>query len=260
LALNLIQNAGVGIGTVSIKFGRTIKISSITNSNIVVRTTSATPTTLTNPFKPIDTLADYNQISRTLKLTWNVQLVPSTEYEIVLQNFFDAANEPIFEEKIVFTTLDSNETAATPDFNSVNEPKLEEILIEDKSIRVDAFSSVQILAKNPNFYISSVDPPNGEFYLENDYNKGRVVIYFNERPASNFLYKQYFKAQRKAIQRQPSRWENITTNISMHSWRPEVYIDFPSINDATPSYYADDKEYFETGYKYRIIISKNVGI
>jgi hypothetical protein len=259
LALNLIQNAGVGIGTVSIKFGRTIKISSITNTNIVVRTTSATPTVLTNPFKPIDTLSDYNQISRTLKLTWNVQLTPSTEYEIVLQNFFDAANEPITEEKIVFTTLDSNETADTPAFNSVNEPQLQEILIEDKSIRVDAFSSVQILAKNPNFYISSVDPPNGEFYLENDYNKGRVVIYFNERPASNFLRKQYFKAQRKAIQRQPSRWENITTNISMHSWRPEVYLDFPSL-DATPSYYVDDKDYFEKGYKYRIIVSKNVGI
>jgi hypothetical protein len=86
-----------------------------------------------------------------------------------------------------------------------------------------------------------------------------VVIYFNERPASNFLYKQYFKAQRKAIQRQPSRWENITTNISMHSWRPEVYLDFPSL-DATPSYYVDDKDYFEKGYKYRIIVSKNVGI
>ena len=259
MALNLIQNAGVGIGTVSIKFGRTIKISSITNQNIVVRTTSATPTTLTDPFKAIDTLADYNQISRTLKLIWNVQLTPSTEYEIVLKNFFDAVNEPITEEKIVFTTLDANETAATPAFNSVNEPTVEEILIEDKSIRVDAFSSVQILAKNPNFYISSIDPPNGEFYLENDYNNGRVTIRFNDRPAFNFLNKQYFKAQRKAIQRQPSRWENLTTTISMHAWKSEVYIDFPSIDEATPSYYTDSKNYFETGYKYRIIVSKDIG-
>ena len=259
MALNLIQNAGVGIGTVSIKFGRTIKISSITNQNIVVRTTSATPTTLTDPFKAIDTLADYNQITRTLKLIWNVQLTPSTEYEIVLKNFFDAANEPITEEKIVFTTLDANETAATPAFNSVNEPTVEEILIEDKSIRVDAFSSVQILAKNPNFYISSIDPPNGEFYLENDYNNGRVTIKFNDRPAFNFLNRQYFKAQRKAIQRQPSRWENLTTTISMHAWKPEVYIDFPSIDEATPSYYTDSKNYFETGYKYRIIVSKDIG-
>lgn len=259
MALNLIQSAAVGIGTVTIKFGRTIKISSIKNENIVVQTTAATPAILSNPFKAIDTLADYNQVSRTLKLTWNLLLSPVTEYEIKLQNFFDAANEPIDEEKIVFTTLPSNQSAATPDFNSVNEPEVPEILIEDKSIRVDAFSSVQILAKNPNFYISSIDPANGEFYLDNSYNNGRVTITFNERPAANFLNSRFFKAQRKKIQRVPSRWESVTTVISMHSFRPEVYVDFPS-DEATPSYYEDDKNYFETGYKYRIIVSKDIGI
>lgn len=260
MAINLIQSAAVGIGTVTIKFGRTIKISSITNSNIVVQTTAATPSVVSNPFKQIDTISDYNQISRTLKLTWNVLLAASTEYEIKLQNFIDAANEPISEEKIVFTTLDSNQAPATPPFNSVNEPELQELLIEDKSIRVDAYSSVQILAKNPNFYISSADPINGDFYIDNSYNSGRVTITFNERPASNFLNRKYFKAQRKPIQRQPSRWENVPTVISMHAWKPEVYLDFPSLNDATPSYYDEDKDYFETGYKYRIIVSKDVGI
>ena len=59
--------------------------------------------------------------------------------------------------------------------------------------------------------------------------------------------------QRKKIQKSPSRWESVETRVLMHSWKPEVYVDFPSL-DATPSYYSDNKDYFETGYKYRIII------
>jgi hypothetical protein len=132
-------------------------------------------------------------------------------------------------------------------------------LIEDHSIRTDAFTTVQILAKNPRFYITSVDPENGEFYLDNAYNNGRVIISFSSRPASNFLNNLYFKVQRKKIQNQPTRWQNLSANVSMHSWKPEVYVDFPSL-DATPSYYSDNKDYFETGYKYRIIVSKDIGI
>ena len=45
----------------------------------------------------------------------------------------------------------------------------------------------------------------------------------------------------------------------MHSWKPEVYVDFPSL-DATPSFNTDGKQYFESNYKYRIIVSKDVGI
>jgi hypothetical protein len=262
VALNLIQNAAVGLGTVSIKFGRTIKISSIKKENIIVQTTSATPTVLNSPFKTIDTLADFNSISRTLKLLWNVQLEPGTEYSIRLINFFDAANEPISEEQIVFTTLAGGATPnsnTTNAFNSVNEPALIETLIEDKSIRVDAFSSYQIIAKNPNFYIKSTDPVNGDFYLDNDHSSGRIKIVFSERPASNFLNNSYFKVQKKKVQRQPSRWENVPTQVAMHSWKPEVYLDFPS-QDATPSFFVAGKEYFETGYKYRIIVSKEIGV
>ena len=259
MALNLIQNAAVGLGTVSVKFGRTIKITSIKEENIVVQTTSATPNVLNKPFKDIDTLADYNQISRTLKLLWNVQLAPSTEYVIRFINFYDAANEPIPEEQIKFTTLASGATPNIGDFNSVNEPELQEILVEDKSIRTDAFASYQIIAKNPNFYISSVDPVSGDFYIDNSYNSGRITVSFNEKPASNFLNNKYFKLQKKKIQRQPSRWETIITEVSSHAWKPEVYVDVPS-QDSTPSYFVEDKEYFESGYKYRLIISKDVGI
>jgi hypothetical protein len=255
VALNLIEYATVGVDVVIIKFARTVKISSIINSNFVVQTTSATPSQITNPFKTINTINDYNQISRVLKLSWNTVL-PEQEFYIRAVNLVDAANQIIPEEKIKFTI----EQSATP--TSIADPVppvIEQILIEDKSILAEPYVSYQIIAKNPDFYISSVDPVNGDFYLENDYNNGRVTITFNERPASNFLSSSYFKAQRKKIQRSPSRWETLPCLVSMHSWKPEVYVDFPSL-DSTPAYNTDGKDYFESNYKYRIIVSKDIGI
>ena len=256
MALNLLDHAQVDVNTVVIKFGRTIKISSLKNENFIVQTTAATPTTVNNPFLPINTITDYNQISRTLTLYWDQILQQNTEYVIRVINFLDAANELIAEEQIVFFR---SEDATPSSFSSIRVPEIQEVYIEDHSIRSDAYTSVQIIAKNPNFYIDSVDPSPGAFYLENSYNSGRVKVIFSSRPASNFLTANYFKAQRKKIQRTPSRWENISPRISMHSWKPEVYVDFPS-DDATPVYFVDDKNYFESGYKYRIIVSKDVGI
>lgn len=256
MALNLLDYAQVDTNTVVIKFGRTIKISSLKNENFVVQTTAATPTIINNPFLPINTISDYNQISRTLTLYWDELLQPNTEYVIRVINFLDAANELIAEEQVVFLRTDDATPAA---FSSIKVPDIQEVYIEDHSIKSDAYTSVQIIAKNPNFYVVSVDPIAGDFYLDNSYNNGRVIITFSSRPASNFLNNTYFKAQRKKIQRTPSRWENINSRISMHSWKPEIYIDFPS-DDATPVFYTDDKLYFESGYKYRVIISKDVGI
>jgi hypothetical protein len=260
VALSLID-AVVAIDStmVVIRFQSTIKISSLINENFILQTNTSTPSVISNPFQPIQTIVDYNQISRTLKLYWDEDLVlnNNTEYLIRLVNFLDAVNETIDEEQILFTWQSDSATPST--FSSVRAPEVGEVLVEDKSIRTDAYTSVQILAKNPDFYISDVIPSNGDFYLENDYNSGRVKITFNSRPASNFLNNTYFKSQRKKIQRTPTRWENIETRVQMHSWKPEVYIDFPSL-DATPAYYTEDTEYFESGYKYRIIVSKDVGI
>ena len=256
MALYLIEHASVDSEVVIIKFGRTVKISSLINPNFTVETTDATPVVVESPFVPINTITDYNQISRTLRLFWDVQLQQNKEYIISVQNLLDAVSETIPTEKIKFL----KSTDATPStITSYEEPVYQEVLIEDKSIRADAFSSVQILAKNPNFYIKSVDPTNGDFYLDNAYNQGRVTIEFSARPASNFLNTRYFKVQRKKIQIAPSRWENISANVSMHSWKPEVYVDFPSM-EATPSYNTIGPDYFETGYKYRIIVSKDIGI
>lgn len=257
MALYLIDNATVTVNTVNIKFGRTIKISSIVDANFTVNTDTATPVQLVSPFKVINTITDYNQISRTLTLYWDIVLQPNTDYVLKITNLLDSSGFIIPEEKITFT---SQTSAATPSILIDNKATvLNEVLIEDKSVRADIETGYQILAKNPDFYIISTNPTAGDFYLANDENNGRVTITFSSRPASNFLISKYFKAQRKKIQKTPSRWENVDTNISMHSWKPDVYVDFPS-TDATPVFYIDDKTYFEKGYKYRVIVSSEVGI
>lgn len=257
MSLYLIDNATVSVNTVNIKFGRTIKISSLVDENFIVQTNTATPVVVSNPFKDIQTLTNYNQISRTLTLYWNTVLASNTEYVIRIVNLVDSSGLTVPEESITFT---SQTNAATPSIlQATTETVVNEILIEDKSIRPDIETGYQIIAKNPNFYIESTNPYSGSFYLANDENSGRVTITFSDRPASNFLTSKYFKAQRKKIQRTPSRWENVPAQISLHSWKPDIYVDFPS-NDATPVYYEDDKTYFETGYKYRVIVSSEVGI
>jgi hypothetical protein len=255
VALFLIDQAQVNIYSVSIKFGRTIKISSLKNENFKLYKDTATPTLVAAPFVLIDTIKDYNQISRIITLYWRTPLDNNQDYYIDVVNLIDSSGVIVGSEKVKFTY----KTSSTPSTQLFQTPELVPILIEDKSIKKDVDISYQILAKNPKFYIESIDPVNGDFYLDNRYGNGRVIVTFNERPASNFLSNKYFKAQRKKIQKSPSRWESVQARVLMHSWKPEVYIDFPS-NDATPLYNEEEKIYYETGYKYRIIVSKDVGI
>lgn len=257
MSLSLIDSATVTVNTVIIKFGKTVKVSSILDSNFKVFTDSVSPVEVVSPFKGIDTLTDYNTISRVLTLYWDVVLSPATDYVIKVQNIVDSSGFPIPEEQITFT---SSLTSATPSIiTEVQGTVIDQILIEDHSIRVDVETGYQIIAKNPDFYIQQTNPAIGDFYLSGDENDGRVTITFNQRPASNFLTQKYFKIQRKKIQKTPSRWENLVPQISIHSWKPDVYVDFPSL-DTTPSYYVSGKEYFESGYKYRVIVSSEVGI
>lgn len=255
MALFLVDQAQVNLYSVSIKFGRTVKITSLKNENFKVYTDTSTPSLISAPFSTIDTLKDYNQISRIITLYWRTTLDNNQDYYIDVVNLIDSSGEIVDSEKIKFTYI----TSATPSSDPYQPTQLVPVLIEDKSIKADVDISYHILAKNPRFFIESIDPTNGDFYLDNTYGNGRVIITFNERPASNFLTNKYFKAQRKKIQKSPSRWEPVTTQVLMHAWKPEVYVDFPS-NDATPLYNEEEKTYYETGYKYRIIVSKDVGI
>lgn len=256
MTLRLVDNFVVTVNTVSIKFGRTISMNSLLDENFEVYIESSSSTKLSSPFRDINKLTDYNQISRVLTLYWNVVLDSETDYVIKITNIKDSANTIIPDEEFGFT---SPITAATPSVLSQYGTTINEVLIEDKSIRADIETGYQIIAKNPYFYIEKVFPEHGDFLIPEDENNGRVIITFNERPAANFLNNNFFKTQRKKIQKTPSRWENIQSKVSMHSTRAEVNVDFPS-NDTTPVFYTSGKTYFEDAYKYRIIVSSEVGI
>lgn len=257
MSIYLIDEATVNSDTVIIKFGRTVKISSLINANFIVQTDAATPVVISSPFKAIQSLTDYNQISRTLTLYWNKILASNTDFVLRIVNILDSSGILVAEEQIKFST--SIESATPIALQGPSGTIVNEVLIEDKSIRADLETGYQIIAKNPSFYIESILPSSGEFFVDNDYNNGRITITFSQRPASNFLTNQFFKVQKKKIQKTPIKWQNLNIKISMHSWRPIIFIDIPSL-DATPVYYTDGKDYFESGYKYKIFISKEVGV
>jgi len=256
VALPLIDSFIIDSDTVRIKFGRTLQINTIVNENFIVLLNTATPEELVNPFKTISLISDYNQISKVLTLFWQKVLLSESEYVIRIENLKDAAGNTIPTESISFTTaLDS----ATPSTLVAPRPILPEgVLISDKSVRADIETSYQIIAKNPDFFIQKTHPENGDFFIERSENNGRAIITLNQRPAGNFLSNRYFKGQRKKMQTSPSRWEDVPVRVSLHSWKPEVYVDFPSLESS--GYFVENEQYFEPGYKYRIIISEKVGI
>jgi hypothetical protein len=256
VALPLIDSFIVDSNTVRIKFGRTLQIATIINDNFKVFLNNATPLEVVNPFRSISLISDYNQVSKVLTLFWQKVLTPESEYVIEIKNLKDAAGSLIGDESIFFTTsIDS----ATPSILAQPSPILPEgVLIVDKSVRTDIETSYQIIAKNPDFFIQKTHPENGDFFIQRSENNGRVVIVFNQRPAGNFLSNRYFKGQRKKIQTLPSRWEDVPVRVSLHSWKPEVYVDFPSLESS--GYFVENEDYFESGYKYRIVISERIGI
>ena len=255
MSLPLIDNYSVTFERLSVKFGRSIRVDSIDSANISVFTDSATPTVFDNPFRQIEVIRDYNQVTKVLTLYWTRALFPDTEYIVSFSNFRDPLNRLIPTESITFTT---EAETATPSFVAPQPPMPQEVMVVDRSVRTDILTSYQIIAKNPDFYVKETVPSNGDFYLDNSENKGRVIIRFNQRPAGNFLSNRYFKAQRKKIQVSPSRWEIVPVRVSIHSWKSEVYVDFPSLEGN--SYYEDGQTYYESGYKYRIILSEKIGV
>lgn len=203
-------------------------------------------------FDAIDQFDDYNSISRTLILSFAGQTLPAETYTFTISGLLDAANVLIPDYTVTFIAGDATPTVIT-------EPVPDPIEITDNSIRSSIFENPEaVFAANPLFYVVEVDPPDLDLYVPLDYNNGRVTITFSGRPDSAFLNARYFKVQRKIVQRMPARWENIPVEISLDSVTADVYLDFPSI-DATPVYHAPGVTYFVEGYKYRIILSKEIG-
>jgi hypothetical protein len=263
MATELIELVEVTTYSVTLKFGLTLKTSSIVNSAFVVVAQTATPTTLANPFNIIDLETDYNSISRALTLYWaDGALSANTAYELTVTDLKNAYGTILEDTAITFTTGDEV-TVTEDDLPETQDPPV----IVDHSIQQTVFTNLVINQANAPFKVDSIDPFDGDYYLPEDYNNGRIVIKFTDRPAYNFLAHPYIKVQKKAIQRSPSRWESIDFSISIDSTKPWVYIDLPSIDHypetatpyaGDPVYYTDGYSYFSENYKYRILLSKDI--
>jgi hypothetical protein len=266
----LVQNFSVNneVSYIYIKFSKTIHASSITNSAFSLTSDDATPVIFTDPFETIDVTDSnqYNSIARELFLyIKNSTLSASTGYTLNINGLYDAAGTSI--------ALDTCITFTTPsDYNATYDDDLPAtvaaVQIEDHSVKRNIYNSVQEIAQsNVNFYIESTDPINQDWYIEPDYNNGRVIVKFSTAPSASFLNNKFVTVQRKPIQRQAARWETLAVNILLDTDEPWMYIDFPSYDHypeaATPStntvYTTNEYGYFEEGYKYRISMSKSIG-
>lgn len=256
MALDLVQEIEVLTEYIKLKFGVTPKASTITNQAFKVYLNSATPSLISNPFAVIDLSNDYQSVGKILFLYWNANvLAANTDYKLIITGLKDAADVVIPDFVFYFTT-----GAAVTQDPTILPPEPTPLEIEDHSIKSAAFTDITtIIATNPDMYIISVDPENQDFDLPEDYNNGQIAIKFSSLPNGMFLNNNYFKVQKRKVQRGPTRWQTISTQVVGDSSSGIVYVSLPS-TDATPVFGVADKTYFEPQYKYRVIVSKDVGV
>lgn len=250
--MSVLQAAQVYDNGLLLKFNKILKVSTITNAAFTLYANLATP--VTTPFEQIVLSRDYNSIARTVSLYFKPTLTAGVQYRLTISGLKDAAGVTLADTNYDFYPR------VNPQVEALQSIEVAPVEIIDKSEQSTAFMvSETITRPNPDFYIVKTLPDNHEIYLDEGYNSGRVAIQFSTKPTPAVLNKDFFKVQRKKIQRSPSKWENITVRISLDQNKPWVYLDFPS-TDATPVYVTPGKDYFESGYKYRITVSKDVGI
>jgi len=256
------------VSYIKVIFIPTLLAASLTNYAFLLSTNDASPVSVSDPFETIDVTdpLQYNSIAKTIKLRLKPnKLAASTTYNLTITGVTNVNGDIIPNDTSVqITTLDTYDSG----YLDTLPASAQVIQVTDESINRNVFDSVVELVKaNVNFYIESTFPENQEWYINPNENNGRVIITFSTLPSATFLNSNYIKTQRKAIQRKPSRWENLSVKISADNDNPKVYIDFPSYDyypqAATPSttvvYAAPGYGYFEEGYKYRIILSKSMG-
>jgi hypothetical protein len=200
---------------------------------------------LVAPFKSIDSSKDYNSISRTLILKLKNPLDAETHYRLYTSSAIRnaAGINTLTDAKVFKSQYDSGgPSIADPD----------PVHIEDYSILPGSGGSggdvIDSIGGSPNgFTIVESDPVDGDYFVEQDHNSGKITIYFSQIPDSNYLNEQYIKVQRKKNQIAPIRWE--TLSVGFFHDAKQLSIDFPEIYDQI---------YFEEGYIYRIKLSRHI--
>ncbi len=244
---------------IDIKFSDVILVSTLVNENFTLSSSSATPTNIANPFQSINITRDYYSISRTLRLWWNVTLTANTTYTITISNLKTPSGSTLPPGTITFTT--DNQPVNDDDIDEP--PTREPVDIEDYSIKVTVavpFSdSIVVPGTNSNFRVVSVKPASEEaYFLDPEFNEGRIEIIFNQIPAANYISTEFFKVSRKKITSGMGRWEDLNAIVTSSPADKLVIIYLPSI-DTVPVYGEPDHTYWEAGYRYRLKILGSIG-
>lgn len=258
----LVQAIDIDVDVVKIKFGVTPRVSTITNDKLTL-TLNGNP--VASPFKDIIASEHYDSIGRILTLYFNLTLTPQEVYIFKLSGIKDAAGRsyPDFtyqfqvgEQATPNTDVQVIIDDTSPEFEP---PVVAPVVVEDHSIKKHVFLDSSIIdGANSGFYVVKTEPANGDVFVEDSFERGRITIQFSQRPNPQFLNSQFIKVQRKKLG-SVSRWEQVPIRISMDSYYPTIYVYIPS-QDATPVYNTAGTTYFEDGYKYRVKVSKEVGV
>lgn len=269
----LIEEIVVGNTAIKVKFLRTVRLSSITNEHFVLARSAATPIPVTNPFRPIEVSVDYNATSRTLILYFNLQLLPQTTYVLTISGLKDASNALIPAETIEFVTG----TSTVPDADDPVDPSINPQPIPVDDFTVDgtddadnggstgsngsngsaSYDGGAFILPDDDFRITGSDPPVEEPVVTTGYKNGRVTIRFSDYPTPTQLNPSYVKVQKRKVQREYARWQDVDVRYSVDSSNPWLFLDFPS-TDATPVYHEAGHEYFPLDWKFRVRINRDL--
>lgn len=254
---------------VLIKFDDPILASTLVNASFTLTKDDATPVaSVASPFKAINLTKDFLSISRTLYLWWNVSLQGGSTYSLHIANLKHAVTQEILPSDVY--TFD---TALPIVPSDIERPSRDPVDVEDYSIKTPPVIETSsgpggtptLPGDEDTLSIVSITPTPAEaYYLEGSDYEGRIVVEFNQKPAANFINSSDFRLQRRLVTSGIAKWDNVDTVVATDSENPRVNIYLPS-DDATPVYsfmVSDDDNYvfWEPGYEYRLIVSKNVGV
>lgn len=259
--MTIYQWYDVRLDYVEIKFLDTIDISTLVNDNFILKNVSvATPTVIPSAFKTIDLGRDYYSVSRTLRLYWAADLTTDTHYSITISNLKKISGAVIADDTILFDT--DGVSIEIPTSIITEPPTHDPVDTENYSIKEVAdiiFASSLTESTSGALSITSITPDlDHSWSMDASYNEGRIEIWFNQTIAANYISSTFFRVQRKAITSTMSKWEDLTTIVGSNSENKLVVIYLPS-DDATPVYGEADKNYWLSGYKYRLKIMGTIG-
>lgn len=241
-----------------LKFNQSLQYNSISAEKFGFTTKDATP--IEYSFKEIQLGDDYNSITRTLKLYFEDLPPSSGSYYLIIypgpdpDNPLRTASGAVVQDQRYSITYDYENTPVEDAIEDQN------FTVEDKSIKADVTFDVGSGSDGATagFHVDGTVPEANEIFVDNSFNQGAISVAFSHRPMTSTLTPATVKVQRKRVGGSTFKWQDIPVEMALDSEEPILYLYMPSL-DSTPVYYQGGHEYFESGYKYRVLLSKNIG-